>query len=226
MAGNMAPPGTVAVMRSPIEAFGACTAPATNFCTISSTASACPGDSGSGFVTMVNGRATVDGIVIAVNDDGSCNTANHQVEVTGVFSNIGWITSTIGRTVDKIDGHYRLRWSGSSSNGTLRIECYNSIFGTYNSVIGPMNVPGVQVSTKCDDFPPGGEIRTKCTISDSPLVRVFRSFTRRVKNSSGTVLSTQALSYLNSVASFSELAFSQTDNIEYTCGVGSPPSAP
>src|SRR6185312_607875 len=73
-----------------------CVTPNGAFCISSPTASLCDGDSGSGFVTVEGGRATVRGVVSFV------NTKSCQTVTTGDFSALtdvamfhDWIVSTM-----------------------------------------------------------------------------------------------------------------------------------
>ena len=84
------PAGQVAVLRGPIILGGG-----TTFIGRSQTASLCPGDSGSGFVTFNGSVPVVTGIASqgVVQD---CTVVNKEFTAVDVFKHLGWIRSTVG----------------------------------------------------------------------------------------------------------------------------------
>ena len=84
------PAGQVAVLRGPIILGGG-----TTFIGRSQTASLCPGDSGSGFVTFSGSVPVVTGIASqgVVQD---CTVVNKEFTAVDVFKHLGWIRSTVG----------------------------------------------------------------------------------------------------------------------------------
>lgn len=84
------PAGSVAVWRGPIILTGS-----TTFIARSPTASLCPGDSGSGVIT-VNGGANVVSGIAAQSQVGDCKTPNIEFAAVDVFKHLDWIKATIG----------------------------------------------------------------------------------------------------------------------------------
>ena len=87
---TVVPAGQVAVLRAPV------TIPGGNFFTAkSSTASLCPGDSGSGFMTLREGLNVVTGIVSQASIATTCTTeTNLEFDSVDVFQHLDWIIST------------------------------------------------------------------------------------------------------------------------------------
>ncbi|MBM2846707.1 MAG: Trypsin-like serine protease, partial [Bacteroidetes bacterium] len=89
--GTPVPPGQIAVFRGPISALES---PSKLFVQASAAgASLCPGDSGSGFVTVENGRAIVRGVA-SQGSVGDCMTPTGEAVFTDVFAFRGWILQT------------------------------------------------------------------------------------------------------------------------------------
>jgi hypothetical protein len=143
--GSLLPPGKVVVFRAaiPLQSFG----PTFDMSTSNVTGSLCPGDSGSGFVTYENGRATVRGIASAVNASADCvMPAGNRVFFTDVFAHRDWILQTMRLTDYLVEGNTRVRWSGRPAHGVMGVGCPNP-FGT---MWGPLNVLGVEEGANCE----------------------------------------------------------------------------
>ena len=84
------PAGHVAVWRGPVTLVGGMT-----FIAQSPTASLCPGDSGSGFVTAAGGANVVTGIASQTHV-GDCKTPNIEFTAVDVFKHLDWIKATAG----------------------------------------------------------------------------------------------------------------------------------
>jgi hypothetical protein len=135
------PPGQVAVFRAPIPSVEY---PPKFYITASAaSASLCPGDSGSGFVTVENGRATVRGIASMANTT-NCTTPNGEAVLTDVFTFHDWILQTIGKDDNSLTGNTRVRWSGQAARGVMSVTC--SAAGMRQ---GPLNVVGVEEGAVC-----------------------------------------------------------------------------
>jgi hypothetical protein len=82
------PPGKVAVWRGPVILNGGRT-----FIAKSLTASLCPGDSGSGFVSLISGANVVAGIASQANAD-DCTRPNIEFTAVDVYKHLDWIRTT------------------------------------------------------------------------------------------------------------------------------------
>ncbi len=153
----MLPPDKVAVFRAPIPPLGFGLAFLIG--TSDATGALCPGDSGSGFVTYENGRATVRGILSEAS--GDCVTpSGHLARFIDVFLYRDWILETMRMPDYFLAGNTRVRWSGRVSRGVMGIGCPNR-FGT---MWGPLNVLGVEEGANCEV----GQTQTVvCSLSDA-----------------------------------------------------------
>jgi len=84
------PPGNVAVWRGPIILNGGKT-----FIAKSPTASLCPGDSGSGFISSTGGANVVAGIASQANAD-DCTRPNIEFTAVDVYQYLDWIRTVTG----------------------------------------------------------------------------------------------------------------------------------
>jgi hypothetical protein len=135
------PPGQAAIFRAPIPSDTY--PPKFNITASAALASLCPGDSGSGFVTVENGRATVRGIA-SQGTITNCMTPSGEATFTDVFAFRGWILQTMGKN-DAFNT--RVRWSGYAARGTMGLGCVNA----YNMTLwGPLNVVGVEEGIACE----------------------------------------------------------------------------
>ena len=145
--GAPVPPGQVAIFRGPIAVLDS---PTKIFVEASAAvgtagASLCPGDSGSGFVTVENGRAVVRGVA-SQGSVGDCMTPSGEAVFTDVFVFRGWILQTMGKNDATLSGNTRVRWSGFVARGKMVMGCSNP----YTPYWGPLNVVGVEEGAVCD----------------------------------------------------------------------------
>jgi hypothetical protein len=144
---GMVPPGQAAIFRGPIAALAS---PTKLFVEASAAvgtagASLCPGDSGSGFVTVENGRAVVRGVA-SQGSVGDCMTPTGEAVFTDVFAFRDWILQTMGKNDASLSGNTRVRWSGFAANGKIVMGCSNPNTPYW----GPLNVVGVEEGAMCD----------------------------------------------------------------------------
>lgn len=141
------PPGQAAIFRGPISALAS---PTKLFVEASAAvgtagASLCPGDSGSGFVTVENGRAVVRGVA-SQGSVGDCMTPTGEAVFTDVFAFRDWILQTMGKNDALLSGNTRVRWSGFAASGKMVMGCSNPNTPYW----GPLNVVGVEEGAMCD----------------------------------------------------------------------------
>lgn len=176
------PAGMVAVFRAPMPAGD----PSSTF-TITATeanASLCPGDSGSGFVTVENGRATVRGVA-SMGTVTDCTTPAGEADFTDVFTFREWILQTMGKSDAALTGNTRVRWGGAAALGMMGVACPGS-----GSEFGPLNVVGVEDGITCS----AGQSQTvSCEVDNGRTLRprifpaVLSSITSRTVMQDGTV---------------------------------------
>ena len=207
------PPGQAAIFRAPIpqDTYP----PKFNITASAAIASLCPGDSGSGFVTVENGRATVRGIA-SQGTITDCMTPSGEATFTDVFAFRGWILQTMGKN-DNFST--RVRWSGYMARGTMALGCANP----YNmTLVGPLNVAGVEEGIPCE----AGQTQTViCNLEKNQgnvgvMVPVLSGLTMRTTLSNGTS-SVQTIPASNNFASFFGLLPAGTAR-EFTCQIGTP----
>jgi len=218
------PSGQVAIFRAPLPAYAPTMPP--NYPTPNDTkiyitamaanASLCEGDSGSGFVTVEYGRATVRGVASQGNT-ANCMTPNGEAVFTDVFAFRGWIFQTMGMSNASLTGNTRIRRSGSAASGTMTVACFNPSGG---NLVGPLNVVGVEEGTVCE---PGQTQTVMCTLDKNQAATKFgppqlAGFTMRTTTSSGSQV--QALPISGNTASFFGLLPAGTSR-EFTCQVSS-----
>ncbi|MGH9426660.1 MAG: S1 family peptidase, partial [Terriglobia bacterium] len=102
---KLLPAGQVAVLRAPILFVGETSTSRRTFNARSTTASLCPGDSGSGFMTLKGGLNVVTGIVSQAHL-ADCATANQEFEAVSVYHHLSWISSITGRLPRNITGAF------------------------------------------------------------------------------------------------------------------------
>jgi len=210
----MTPPGQVAIFRAALQPD---TFPPKFIIPAAvAKASLCPGDSGSGFVTVEYGRATVRGIASqgTVND---CMTPSGEATFTDVFNFRGWVLQKMAMNDASLTGNTRLRWSGSSARGTMVVACFNP---SGENLVGPLNVVGVEEGAVCE----AGQTQTvMCTLDkNQPSTKLgvpqLTGFTMRTTNSSGSQV--QSLPVSGNIASFFGPLPAGTSR-EFTCQVSS-----
>lgn len=138
------PPGQAAIFRGPISALDSPTKIFIQAKAAGNT-SLCPGDSGSGLVTVENGRAIVRGVA-SQGSVGDCMTPTGEAVFTDVFTFRAWILQTMGKTDASLVGNTRVRWSGYGGRGKIVMGCSNPNTPYW----GPLNVAGVEEGAMCD----------------------------------------------------------------------------
>jgi hypothetical protein len=212
----MLPPGKIAIFRAPVPELGS--DPSFIIPTTMATGALCDGDSGSGFVTYENGRATVRGIL---SQAGNCVTpAGESVRFMDVFRYRDWILETMRTTDARLAGTNQVRWSGRLSRGVIGIGCVNPL----GTMWGPLNVLGVEVGANCE---PGQTQTVVCSLNaDQPGVRpsVITGFSMKTDcPPHGSIV--KSLPFTATWESFNGPAPTSPDPIgvclrEFTCRVG------
>jgi hypothetical protein len=182
-----APAGYVSIVRT--QQLPTCTGPDGFFCISPPASSLCKGDSGSGFVEILDGRAQLFGITSNIDSNGDdCIAASKQAELVDVYAYRDWIYSTMGMSPQQADGRVRLSWSGAASQpGIMSLQCLST--GTTGPAVEvSMNVPGSEIAMDdCDD------VRVFCQPQGSNLN--MSSFTKRTFAPNGALTATEALPY-------------------------------
>jgi hypothetical protein len=203
------PPGYLAVFRAAVP--DSQSTPFFEIATTVATGSLCPGDSGSGFVTVENGRAMVRGIAFQGSVNACLDAANWLVDFTDVFVHRQWILDTMRVTDSFLDGNTRLRWSGRSSFGVIGVACTN----VQGNMWGPLYVRGVQEGATCA-FDETQSILCSMDVGQ-PLLK-FTGFTMKTTHGDGTVSLTNLPHSDKLAAYFGLLPFG--DYREFNCSVG------
>lgn len=204
--------------------------PLTYFTIKATTANAflCPGDSGSGFVTVEDGRATVRGVASqGTKSDCMSFDGSDEADFTDVFKFREWILETIGTTEDQLIadrrgpwteaqliGNTRVRWSGDAAHGRMEVSCPAS-----RSRSGPLNVAGVEEGITCD---PGQMHSASCAVDadvgSGPIIKVLSRVTTRTVMEYGTATVQTHKASVNTVRLHSTLPSGAVSR-EYTCEV-------
>jgi trypsin len=218
------PAGYDAVMRTTIPSVNpsTCAPPARAFCISSPNASLCPGDSGSGFVTVENGRAVVRGIASFANV-ASCSSVSPDdyAAMTDVFSFHDWILSTMARSDATLAGNTRVHTAGRVARGVYGFGCTNP----YGTMWGPMNVSGTEVGANCA---PGDTEAVVCSLYPGqtdpirPLPVIISSFTMKTTTSAGQVTTTKLpVSSATAATYYGVMPAGVTREFTCTIGLGS-----
>jgi Trypsin len=224
------PQGQVAVFRAPIPAD-----PNPFIITIETSnanGSICNGDSGSGFVTVEDGRAIVRGVTSTVfgNEDCVAHPAIDQ-NFTDVFTHRDWILQTLRTTDYRLDGNTRVRWQASrafphgplplgGARGVMLMGCDNP----YGTMSGPLNVAGVQLGANCT---PGESQAIVCSVNPNATnTTVINGFTMTT-TCAPLGPSVQSLPFTETVAIFSGPNAVSPDPVgictrEFTCSLAIP----
>jgi hypothetical protein len=182
-----APAGSVSIVRT--QQLSTCSGPDGFICISPPAGSMCKGDSGSGFVEILDGRAQLVGITSNIDAPSGedCIGASKQAELVDVYAYRDWIYSTMGMNPEQADGRVRLRWSGVASQpGIMSLQCLSD--SSVPTVQVAMDVPGSEISMNCDDA------RVFCQTQGSNLN--LSGFTMRTIASNGALTGTQSLPYL------------------------------
>jgi hypothetical protein len=213
--GGALPAGQVAIFRGPISAFDS---PKKIFvpANTAGNTSLCPGDSGSGFVTVENGRAIVRGVA-SLGSVSNCMTASGEAVFTDVFVVRDWILQTMGKNDATLAGNTRVRWSGSGARGKIVLGCSHPNTPYW----GPLNVAGVEEGAMCDGGQAQGII---CQLDANQTSTRFGppqivGFTMRTTMANGAS-EVQSLPFVSNLAQFAG-TFPAGATREFTCRIGS-----
>lgn len=209
------PPGQVGIFRAPIQP--STFAPKFYIHSSSAHASLCPGDSGSGFVTVENGRAVVRGVA-SQGTISECKTPIGDAVFTDVFTYRDWILQTMGKNDGALVGNTRVRWSGQGTRGVIGIGC---IHPYQQTMWGPINVAGVEEGAACE----AGQTQTvMCNVQKIPGMTIgttqppITGFTMRTTMANG-MSEVKALPFSKTVASFYGVLPAGATR-EFTCKIG------
>jgi len=219
------PAGQNAIFRGPI--------PQSDFAprfTISSSdagSNLCPGDSGSGFVVIENGRATLRGIA-SMGTVTDCMTVGGEADFTDVFAHRSWILSTMSSNATTIAGNTRVRRGGDAARGVIGVGCTQR----FETMWTPLNVDGAASGANCA----AGEAQSiVCTLTGTQP----RTGARRVRALGASQITgfTMRTIHPNNLVETQQLPFSArsatyTGNTpagvvrEFTCQIGNGINAP
>jgi hypothetical protein len=215
--GAPVPPGHVAIFRGPIAVLDS---PTKIFVVASAAvgaagASLCPGDSGSGFVTVENGRAIVRGVA-SLGSVGDCKTPSGEAVFTDVFVFRNWILQTMGKNDATLSGNTRVRWSGVGASGKMVMGCSNPNTPYW----GPLNVAGVEEGAVCDGGQAQGIIcqldpKQTSTKFGPPQITGFTMRTTMANGASQVV----SLPFVSNLAQFAGPLPAGASR-EFTCQIG------
>ena len=207
------PAGQYAIFRGPIAVIGS---PTQIFVEANDAgASLCPGDSGSGFVTVENGRAIVRGVASQATVT-TCMTPSGEAVFTDVFSFHDWILQTIGKNDATLSGNTRVRRSGFAARGIMVMGCSNP----YTPYVGPLEVGGVEEGAMCD----GGQAQgIMCKLEPNQASTKFGTpqivgFTMRTTMANGASEAV-SLPYVSNLAQFAGPLPAGASR-EFTCQIG------
>jgi trypsin len=213
------PAGQISVFRGPISAIAS---PTKIIITAAAAmASLCEGDSGSGFVTLENGRAIVRGTTsqATVTD---CMTPSGEAVFMDVFVYRSWILQMMGKTDASLAGNTRVRWSGHTARGKIVVGCDNP----YGVMWGPLNVVGVEEGVMCTGGQAQGIIcqldPNQASTRFGPPQIVGLSMRTTMANGTSQVV---ALPFVSNLAQFAG-TFPAGASREFTCQIGTALTVP
>jgi hypothetical protein len=203
------PTGQVAVFRARMPADGYSDSPKFTITATAANASLCRGDSGSGFVTVEGGRATVRGLASTASFS-DCTTPFGEADFTDVFTFRNWILATMRKSDAALTGNTRVRWRGEAARGRMEVACP----GSY-SQSGPLNVLGVEEGITCST----GQKQTVSCAVDANGPALSRITIRTVMQDGTAIVRTHRarVNNLRIHSTFPSGAVSR----EYTCEIGS-----
>ena len=207
------PPGQIAIFRAPIPLVDY--PPKFTIAASDAAASLCQGDSGSGFVTVENGRATVRGIASQASIT-ACPTLSGSTDFTDVFTVHDWILQTMGKSDASLVGNTRVRWSGTAARGAMSVACQPS--GTLQ---GPLNVVGVEEGAVCQ---PGQSQVLSCALDQDQgnvgqVMPTRGGITMRTTMANGTS-EVQSLAWNNNNVSYHTTYPPGAVSREFICQIG------
>lgn len=209
------PPGQMGIFRAPIPPVEF--QPKFHIFATAAHSSLCPGDSGSGFVTVENGRAIVRGIA-SQGTISECKTPVGDATFTDVFTHRAWIIETMGKNDSTVVGNTRVRWSGQGTRGVIGIGC---IHPYQQTMWGPINVAGVEEGAMCE---PGQTQTVMCNVQKIPGMTIgttqppITGFTMRTTQANGAS-EVKTLPFSKTVASFYGVLPPGLTR-EFTCQIG------
>ena len=212
--GGTLPQGQVAIFRGPISAIASPTKIFVPANTAGNT-SLCPGDSGSGFVTVENGRAIVRGVA-SLGSVSNCMMPSGEAVFTDVFVFRGWILQTMGKNDVTLSGNTRVRWSGVGGRGKIVMGCSHPNTPYW----GPLNVAGVEEGAMCDGGQAQGiicqlDLNQTSTRFGPPQIVGFKMRTTMANGASEE----QSLPFVSNLAQFAG-PFPAGASREFTCQIG------
>jgi secreted trypsin-like serine protease len=209
------PNGTVAVFRAPMPAGDS----SSTFIITATEANAslCPGDSGSGFVTVEGSRATVRGIA-SMGTVTNCLTPSGEAEFTDVSKFSQWIRQTIvSHDSIGLTGNTHVQWTGDAARGTMEVACPAS-----RSQTGPLNVLGVEETITCT----AGQIQSvSCAVdaNQAPrskiLIPALSGITLRTVKQDGSTTVQTTTAHTNNFSLVTTFP-PNTISRDYTCRIG------
>jgi hypothetical protein len=115
-------------------------------------------------------------------------TPSGEIVFTDVFTFRGWILQTMGKDDASLIGNTRVRRQGTTARGVMTVGCINP----YGTLVGPLNVAGVEEGAVCQA---GQGLTVLCTLNDvqdsaSGMAPTFTGFTMKTTaNGTSTVRS-------------------------------------
>lgn len=184
-------------------------------------ATLCKHDSGSGFVTLENGRATVRGIASEATAT-DCTTISGESDFMDVHMFHDWILYTMGTSDASLAGNTRVRRSGRGARGVMGIGCVNP----HGTLWGSLEVAGTEVRAQCE---PNQTQTVICNLEavqgrSGPTAPAIAGFTMRTTTSSG-VSGVEALPISGNHASYFGMLPSGVSR-EFTCEIGTTLTGP
>lgn len=206
------PTGYAAILRAPILGPAECAISPGSLCIRAPDASMCLGDSGSGFVMNLDGRATVVGIASYAETSGDCSdVVGTTGGLTDVYPHLPWILETMAMSVNQIAGLARLRWAGRATAGSMSIRCDDNVSATQRTAL--MDVPGSELAVYCPD----SSVTVTCIAASEKLPLTDFSVRTTQPNGSAT---TQSLPYLRGSTMYT--ADPTPLRQDFTCTVSDP----
>lgn len=183
---------TVKVLRAPIGSSSGNAAFTTDKESTVGGAETDSGDSGSGFVTIEDGRAVIRGITRA-----RPPLVTHSGSFTDVFFYREWILQTVGSDASGLRGNTHLRGRGLTAIGYIELECSNGAVA-YRV---PLDISGAELRGDCEV---GSQHKISCElVGELPHTMIGRENKRRIRRLlvhtfEGTTATTQTIAATSS----------------------------